>query len=70
MQEPKTNGWTEWGKYVLKELERQEGCLQKLEAKQNKIREDIILLKAKAGLLGAGTGGGIVAIIELIRLLT
>jgi hypothetical protein len=47
------NGWQEWSKHVLLELERLNSCYEKLDGKINTMREDIATLKVKAGLWGA-----------------
>jgi len=51
-----TNGWTEWSKYVLKELERLNTCYDSLNEKMNKISNDIMMLKVKSGVWGAIAG--------------
>lgn len=50
------NGWETWSKYVLKELERLNDCYEKLDKKVDIIRNDIIILKVKAGIWGAFAG--------------
>ena len=37
----KPNGWSEWGRYVLKELERLNGCFEVLRDNQSKCRGGI-----------------------------
>ena len=51
-----TNGWDEWSKYVLKELERQDQFMKDLANKVNKIEIQIATLKAKSGIWGALAG--------------
>lgn len=51
-----TNGWTEWSKYVLKELERLNACYDSLNEKVGKISNDIMMLKVKSGVWGAIAG--------------
>ena len=50
------NGWNEWSKYVLKELERLNTCYERLDEKLDKVNNDIITLKLKAGVWGALAG--------------
>ena len=59
MTEP--DGWKEWSKYVLLELERLNTCYNNLDAKVNKINVEIAMLKVKSGIWGA-LGGILVAI--------
>ena len=68
MKEEKTNGWNEWSKHVLKELERLNGCQEQIEKDVKKISVDIATLKVKAGIWGA-IAGTIPAIIALIFIL-
>ena len=51
-----TNGWHEWGKYVLKELERLNTCYTSLDEKIDGIQQDIVMLKVKSGIWGAVAG--------------
>ena len=51
-----TNGWHEWSKHVLKELERLNTCYEKLNDRLNKIQESVTILKVKAGIWGAVGG--------------
>lgn len=55
--EESRNGWEEWGKYVLKELERQNDCNAFLTEAVNSIKVDLAMLKLKSGIWGflAGT---------------
>lgn len=50
------NGWNEWSKYVLKELERLADCYDALDQKLNKIDKEIVRLKVKSGIWGALAG--------------
>ena len=60
------NGWNEWSKFVLKELERLNSCYENLDAKVDSIKEDVVMLKVKAGLWGAL--GGAIPVIAFILL--
>lgn len=35
------NGWGEWSRYVLKELERLSDCVDKIDIKQDRFKEEI-----------------------------
>ena len=58
------NGWKEWSKYVLKELERLNTCYASIDKKQQQIGIDVAMLKVKAGAWGA-LGGAIPVAIGL-----
>jgi len=62
--ENKLDGWNEWSKFVLKELERLNTCSKDLKQSVDKARMDIVALKVKAGFWGA-VGGAIPAVIAL-----
>ena len=59
------NGWTEWSKFVLKELGRQGACLDVIKKDINKIRIEIATIKARASIFGA-LAGAVPAIIMLV----
>lgn len=61
------NGWDEWSKYVLKELERLNSCMTQIDDDIKKLSIDIAMLKVKAGVWGV-IGGCIPAIAALIYL--
>ena len=56
MVEPNANGWGEWGKHVLKELERLNECYERLHTDVAGIKTDIATLKVKSGMWGAIAG--------------
>jgi len=58
------NGWDEWGKFVLKELERLNGCYESVDGRLNKIVAEIAKLKVKSGVWGL-VGGAILVITSL-----
>ena len=58
------NGWREWSKYVLKEMERLNTCYKSIDEKQRQIAIEIAMLKVKAGVWGA-IGGAIPILITL-----
>ena len=60
-----TNGWNEWSKYVLKELERLNDYQMELNKKVDKLLIDTTTMKVKASLFGA-LAGAVPAIIMLI----
>lgn len=64
--ERQDNGWSEWSKYVLKELERMHDWLNEIEKKVNSQRVEIAMLQVKAGLWGAL--GGIIPLLVLLGL--
>jgi len=54
------NSWTQWSKYVLKELERNNSDHESISDKLDKIAVEIATLKVKSGLWG--TIGGLVSV--------
>lgn len=65
-----SNGWTKWGKHVLKELERQDSTDVDIVSRVNKLEIDQAVLKMKSGIWGA-IGASIPIIIAIaIWLLT
>ena len=63
------NGWAEWSRFVLKELERLNGCYDDINEKVGLIREEIVALKIKAGVWGLIGGMIPVAVGLMIYLL-
>lgn len=70
------NGWNEWSKFVLKELERQSDCIDEVNKSIARLTHDmnkrfeevnieIATLKVKAGLWGA-LGGAIPVALGLL----
>ena len=54
---PETNdGWNEWSRHVLKELERLNTCYEQLLEQQGQIRIAIAMLKVKSGIWGFAAG--------------
>jgi len=49
---PPHNGWNEWSRHVLAELERLNECGSALDGKITQVRIDIAQLKVKAGVWG------------------
>ena len=66
-QEP--NGWNEWSRHVLKELERSDAGIQRLVAISNEIKVDIAMLKVKSSIWGAVAGLIVVLTSILIQFL-
>jgi len=58
------NGWTEYRRLVLKELEDLNTAVDSVRAEQTKIREEIATLKVKSGIWGL-IGGAIPVAIGL-----
>lgn len=50
------NGWGEWSKHVLKELERLNDCYGGLQKEVQKVRIEIAMLKVKSGIWGGLAG--------------
>lgn len=63
------NGWTEYQRLVLSELERHSQALHQIEMNLKKIDVDLATLKVKAGLWGLMGGLIPVAIAVFIELL-
>jgi len=51
-----SNGWNEWSRHVLSELERNNDELKELRTALEGIRVEIATLKVKAGVWGAAAG--------------
>ena len=49
---PGTNGWDEWGKHVLAELERQNSLIEGVRISLNNLTTEVAMLKVKAGMWG------------------
>ena len=58
------NGWHEWSKYVLKELERMNKWMGEIQRTCNAQRVDIATLKVKAGVWGLL--GGLIPVLILL----
>lgn len=63
------NGWNEWSRHVLAELERLNAYCERIEKKLNEAITDIATLKVKAGVWGAIGGAVPVALGLLVWLL-
>ena len=50
------NGWSEWGKYVLKELERLNDCYEEQQKIMQRIQVEIAMLKVKSSVWGGLAG--------------
>lgn len=62
------NGWNEWSKHVLAELERLNECYNGVNSQLQKIHVEIAMLKVKSGMWGA-IGGCIPLLIMVIMYL-
>jgi len=49
---PEPNGWNEWGKHVLLELERNDTSHGRIEKALQTIHTEIAMLKVKSGIWG------------------
>lgn len=54
--EKETNGWNEWSRYVLRELENARDERKAVLEEVQKLRTDVEVLKWRAGLWGAAAG--------------
>lgn len=63
------NGWNEWSKYVLKELERLSDCYEGIRGDITDIKTEIATLKVKAGIWGAVGAMVPIAIMLVVQLL-
>lgn len=59
------NGWNEWSKYVLKELERLNDCYEKLDKRLDKLTENVTITRIRM----AGIGATVSLIITTLGLL-
>lgn len=50
------NGWKEWSKYVLKELERLNSSYEDLRNRYEKLNSSLVMLQTKASIWGAVAG--------------
>lgn len=50
------NGWPEWGKFVLKELERLNDCYDAQVKQIQQMQVEIAMLKVKSGIWGGIAG--------------
>lgn len=53
MQTKPNDGWNEWSRYVLRELERLNDCYEGVRQELSEIKTEIAMLKVKAGVWGA-----------------
>ena len=67
-KETKTNGWSEWGKHVLIELENNVKAHTSIMTQLQQIHIDVATLKVKAGVWGA-LAGLVIAVPMLIIML-
>ena len=56
MTDPYEGGWESWSKYVLKELERQGNSIISLQKSREEDSKELLVLKVKAGIVGAIAG--------------
>ena len=62
----RANGWNEWSRYVLKELESLNDKYERLDAKLDETKLEVVQLQTKAGAWGAilgALGGGLISLI-------
>jgi hypothetical protein len=51
-----SSSWTEWSKFVLKELERLNECYEKQTVKMDDLKESMTTMKVKMGFIGGIAG--------------
>ena len=56
MTGPEPNGWNEWSRHVLSELERLDRDIRNLDDKVDKLLVAVATLKVKVALIAAGAG--------------
>lgn len=61
------NGWTEWGKHVLKELDRQNNNIEALRKEIGELKVDFGILKTKMTVFSGLVGGGASLLILLVK---
>ena len=72
---PEPNGWNKWSMWVLKELERLAHCFDNMDRRIDTLEQKSIIdesankKRTRSSAWGVLGGGGLVAIIELIRYL-
>ena len=68
MPDPEKNGWNEWSRHVLKELERLNDTVGALEKSNAKLHTSLAVLKHQAGVWGlvAGAIPGVLAAIAML----
>lgn len=66
MASPESNGWNEWSRHVLAELERLNDCYTQLNTSVGNIHIEIAMLKVKSGMWGAI--GGMIPIVILLAI--
>lgn len=70
MPENELNGWDQWAKYVLHELERLDKCISSTKKEMTSVRIEIASLRVKAGVWGMAGAAIPVAIALAIHFLT
>ena len=65
-EESTNNGWTEWRKHVLLEIERINGNLEKVNEKNVEICMELAKLRAYAAVWGAIGGSAATLIVALV----
>jgi len=62
---PGENGWNEWSRFVLKELERLNRCYESVDKKLDKMNEQLVLMRVKT----AGIGAAVSLIVTIVTIL-
>lgn len=67
MSNGQPNGWTEWGRHVLSEMERLNGCIEGINLRLRQYDIDMTVLKVKAGVWGVL--GGLIPVLVTISIM-
>lgn len=60
------DGWNEWSKYVLKELERLNDCYEKLDHEIDNLNERMTFMQAKIAGIAVAVGLGVTVVGNLL----
>ncbi len=60
-----SNGWNEYKRLVVSELDRLDESINKLSGKIDAMREDMVSLKVKMAMIGAAAGVVVSAIVSI-----
>lgn len=69
MTDEGTNGWGEWRRHVLIQMEEHTTALKECNVRLNKVDQDIVMLKVKSSLWGAVAGAIVVVVMLAISYL-
>jgi hypothetical protein len=69
MGEGQSDGWAEWRRHVLIELEEHRKALKECTGELHSVRTEVAMLKVKSSLWGAGAGALTVILTLLVGLI-